>query len=159
MINWPGVSFLTLMGIPDRRLEWRLTYFSLRDRVVEEYRDYVQSFVRVLDDRIDDFISSRLGEGELWPAAELQLNPAFKMDRTLGELGGARNHQAGNGPFLRRRAAALSAPARGHRHRLARRVLRGDDWHRIRQESHLPRALSSTRSSATSRTDTRFAHC
>ena len=63
-----------------------LDVFQLRDRVVEEYRDYVQSFVRVLDDRIDDFISSRLGEGELWPAAELQLNPAFKMDRTLGEL-------------------------------------------------------------------------
>ena len=63
-----------------------LDVFQLRDRVVEEYRDYVQSFVRVLDDRIDDFISSRLDEGELWPAAELQLNPAFEMDRTLGEL-------------------------------------------------------------------------
>ena len=63
-----------------------LDVFQLRDRVVEEYRDYVQSFVRVLDDRIDDFISSRLNEGELWPAAELQLNPAFEMDRTLGEL-------------------------------------------------------------------------
>ena len=63
-----------------------LDVFQLRDRVVEEYRNYVQSFVRVLDDRIDDFISSRLDEGELWPAAELQLNPAFEMDRTLGEL-------------------------------------------------------------------------
>ena len=63
-----------------------LDVFQLRDRVVAEYRDYVQSFVRVLDDRIDDFISSRLNEGELWPAAELQLNPAFEMDRTLREL-------------------------------------------------------------------------
>ena len=63
-----------------------LDVFQLRDRVVEEYRDYVQSFVQVLDDRIDEFIARRLDEGELWPAAELQLNPAFEMDLTLGEL-------------------------------------------------------------------------
>ena len=63
-----------------------LDVFRLRESVVSEYRDYVQSFVRVLDDRIDEFISSRLAEGELWPAAELQLNPAFEMDRTLREL-------------------------------------------------------------------------
>lgn len=63
-----------------------LDVFQLRDRVVEEYRDYVQSFVQVLDDRIEEFIAGRLDGGELWPAAELQLNPAFEMDLTLGEL-------------------------------------------------------------------------
>ena len=136
-----------------------LDVFQLRDRVVEEYRDYVQSFVRVLDDRIDDFISNRLGEGELWPAAELQLNPAFEMDRTLGELAAQGIIKPETARVLWRRAAALSAPARGHRHRLARRVLRGDDWHRVWQESYLPGALSSTRSCATSRTDTRCARC
>ena len=60
--------------------------FQLRERVVDEYRDYVRSFVNVLDDRIDKFVRGRLDEGELWPDAVLQLNPAFEMDQTLGEL-------------------------------------------------------------------------
>lgn len=63
-----------------------LDVFQLRESVVSEYRDYVQSFVRVLDDRIHNFVSCRLDEGELWPGAVLQLNPAFEMDQTLGEL-------------------------------------------------------------------------
>ena len=54
--------------------------------MVSEYRGYVQSFVNVLDPRIDEFVRGRLSEGELWPDAVLQLNPAFEMDQTLGEL-------------------------------------------------------------------------
>ena len=60
--------------------------FRLRDTVVNEYRDYVESFVRVLDPGINEFVRQQLGAGELWPDAVLQLNPAFVMDRTLGEL-------------------------------------------------------------------------
>ena len=66
-----------------------LDVFQLRDTVVNEYRDYVQSFVRVLDGRIDEFVGRRLEEGELWPDAVLQLNPAFEMDQTLGGLADA----------------------------------------------------------------------
>jgi hypothetical protein len=43
--------------------------FRLRDHVVQEYRDYVESFVHVLDTRIDDFVRERLAEGEPWPDA------------------------------------------------------------------------------------------
>jgi hypothetical protein len=39
--------------------------FSLREHVVQECRDYVESFVRVLDPRIDGFVRERLAEGEL----------------------------------------------------------------------------------------------
>ena len=63
-----------------------LDVFDLRESVVSEYRDYVQSFVQVLDSRIDEFVSTELGRGALWPDAALQLNPAFEMDKTLGEL-------------------------------------------------------------------------
>ena len=89
-----------------------LDVFQLRDRVVEEYRDYVQSFVRVLDDRIDDFISNRLGEGELWPAAELQLNPAFEMDRTLGELAAQGIIKPETARFLAKSCGSFSTSAR-----------------------------------------------
>ncbi len=60
--------------------------FRLRDTVVNEYRQYVESFVRVLDPSINEFVRQQLEAGELWPDAVLQLNPAFVMDKTLGEL-------------------------------------------------------------------------
>ena len=63
-----------------------LDVFNLRERVVGEYRDYVRSFINVHDDRIDEFVSRRLEEGELWPDAVLQLNPAFEVDQPLGKL-------------------------------------------------------------------------
>jgi ATP-dependent helicase YprA (DUF1998 family) len=63
--------------------------FRLRDTVVNEYRQYVESFVRVLDPGINDFVRQQLQAGELWPDAVLQLNPAFVMEKTLGELSDA----------------------------------------------------------------------
>ena len=60
--------------------------FALRDRVVGEYRDYVESFIHILDDRIEGYVRDKLAEGELWPDAVLQLNPAYEPGRTLSEL-------------------------------------------------------------------------
>ena len=63
-----------------------LDVFRLKDSVVSEYRDYLQSFVQVLDPRIDQYVAEMLNRGTLWPEAVLQLNPAFEMDLTLGQL-------------------------------------------------------------------------
>src|SRR5207302_9779349 len=60
--------------------------FALRDKVVDEYRQYVESFVNILDPRIENFVRDRLEAGELWPDAVVQLNPAFVPAPTLGEL-------------------------------------------------------------------------
>ena len=60
--------------------------FALRERVVAEYREYVESFVNILDERIDAFVRDRLAGGELWPEAMLQLNPAYEPGHTLREL-------------------------------------------------------------------------
>ena len=37
--------------------------FKLRDTVVREYRDYVESFVRVFDQRIDEYVRTQLEGG------------------------------------------------------------------------------------------------
>lgn len=63
--------------------------FKLRDAVVDEYKRYVESFVRVFDPRVDDFVRGKLDDGELWPDAVLQLNPAYVARETLGELADA----------------------------------------------------------------------
>ncbi len=63
-----------------------LDVFQLKDSVVSEYQDYLQSFVQVLDPRIDDYVAEMLGKGALWPDAVLQLNPAFEMELNLRQL-------------------------------------------------------------------------
>ncbi len=60
--------------------------FGLRDHVVRDYRDYVESFINIRDKRIEGFVDGVLDAGELWPDAVLQLNPAFESGPTLGEL-------------------------------------------------------------------------
>jgi hypothetical protein len=44
-----------------------MNVFSLRDRVIEDYRGYVQSFLRIADPRIAEFVAGWLDEGALWP--------------------------------------------------------------------------------------------
>ena len=94
--------------------------FHLREHVVREYRNYVESFVHVLDPPIDAFVRERLAEGELWPEAVLQLNPAYEQGSTLGELASSGAILADTarffGPGLRlhlHQAQALAAALRG----------------------------------------------
>ncbi len=60
--------------------------FDLRDRVVDDYRQYFESFITIDDPAIETFVRERLAEGEPWPDAVLQLNPAYEPAATLGEL-------------------------------------------------------------------------
>ena len=74
--------------------------FKLRENVVDEYRDYVESFVRVLDPRVNEFVREQLDRGELWPDAVLQLNPAFVPGKTLREHARAGNIHADTARFF-----------------------------------------------------------
>lgn len=60
--------------------------FALRDQVVKEYRQYFESFINILDDRVRGFVQECLDAGEMWPDAVLQLNPAYEAGCTLEEL-------------------------------------------------------------------------
>lgn len=66
-----------------------LDIFALRNRVVGEYRAYAESFVHILDSRLDRFVRDELAKGRLWPEGVLQLNPAYALGPTLGELADA----------------------------------------------------------------------
>jgi len=83
--------------------------FHLRDTVVGEYRDYFESFVHIDDPRIRDYVSRKLSEGEPWPDAVLQLNPAYEAGSTLGEL-------AGRGAIAPETARFFGDHLRLHRH-------------------------------------------
>src|SRR5262245_39433624 len=60
--------------------------FGLRDHVVREYREYVESFIHIRDPRIEHFVQDLLAQGELWPDAVLQLNTAYEPAETLADL-------------------------------------------------------------------------
>ena len=60
--------------------------FSLRDRLVNEYREYAESFLTIKDDRIRAHVAEELDKGLLWPDPALQLNPAFESGGLIDEL-------------------------------------------------------------------------
>ncbi len=83
--------------------------FALRDKVVDEYRSYVESFVRVLDPRIDEYVNDQLKQGALWPDAFLQLNPSYVPDKSLGDL-------ASDGVITPQTAEFFGSDLRLHKH-------------------------------------------
>ena len=66
-----------------------LNVFQLRESVVREYADYVNSFVNIHDDKVRRFVEKCLDEGDLWPDPALQLNPASNRRRPWASLGQA----------------------------------------------------------------------
>ena len=60
--------------------------FGLRDKLVNDYAGYVQSFIHILDDRISEHVNSNLAQGLLWPDPLIQLNPSFEPGEYIDEL-------------------------------------------------------------------------
>ncbi|MCL5962722.1 MAG: DEAD/DEAH box helicase, partial [Chloroflexi bacterium] len=60
--------------------------FALRDRVVGEYARYVQSFVRIRDQRLREFVDQQMASGVLWPDPLIQLNPAYAPGGSVDDL-------------------------------------------------------------------------
>lgn len=60
--------------------------FALRDRLVEDYSDYTNSFIKISDERIKGAVEQALREGKLWPEPLLQLNPTFQPGGTIDDL-------------------------------------------------------------------------
>jgi ATP-dependent helicase YprA (DUF1998 family) len=63
-----------------------LDVFELRNRLVDDYRSYVGSFIRLKDARIEEQVRQGLDEGLLWPDPLIQLNPSFEAGESIDEL-------------------------------------------------------------------------
>ncbi|WP_239113096.1 DEAD/DEAH box helicase [Halomicronema sp. CCY15110] len=55
-----------------------LDIFNLRDEVIEDYRTYIESFLKIRDPKVEAFVQNELDKGELWPDSLVQLNPSYK---------------------------------------------------------------------------------
>ncbi|WP_333691814.1 DEAD/DEAH box helicase [Chloroflexus sp.] len=64
-----------------------MTIFTLRERVLADYRDFVRSFLNIADDRARAFVDHALdAESRLWPDFLLQLSPSYRRTATVDEL-------------------------------------------------------------------------
>ncbi|MFN8017154.1 MAG: DEAD/DEAH box helicase [Acidimicrobiales bacterium] len=60
--------------------------FKLRNQLIEDYRQYVTSFMAIRDERIRQRVDDALEEGRLWPPPRIGLNPAFEPAGPVGDL-------------------------------------------------------------------------
>ncbi|GAB3811462.1 hypothetical protein [Micromonospora zhanjiangensis] len=51
--------------------------FDVRDRLIEDYREFTSSFVHPRDERIGAHVDRLTASGYQWPAPYLSLNPNF----------------------------------------------------------------------------------
>lgn len=63
-----------------------MNVFNLRNQLIKDYSDYVQSFIHINDSRIKEKVAEELQSGLLWPNPLIQLNPAFEPGETIPDL-------------------------------------------------------------------------
>jgi hypothetical protein len=60
--------------------------FSLRDRIVDEYKSFATSFTSIFAQDIRQQIDAIYAEGRFWPEPLVQINPSYRRSATIGEL-------------------------------------------------------------------------
>lgn len=59
--------------------------FQLRSRVIDDYRDYITSFMSICDSRIQAEADENIENGLLWPEPRIGLNAAFESGGLIDE--------------------------------------------------------------------------
>ena len=60
--------------------------FRLHARLIEDFGDYVRSFIHISDPRVRKVVEGALDGGLLWPDPLIQLNPSFEPGSWIDEL-------------------------------------------------------------------------
>lgn len=63
----------------------KVNVFELRRRVVDDYQQYITSFIAIRDSEIQKVVDKNLDDGLLWPEPRIGLNPAFETGGLLDE--------------------------------------------------------------------------
>lgn len=63
-----------------------LDIFEFRNDVIGDYRQYIESFLRIRDPKVKKFVNDELDKGQLWSDPLVQLNPKYKTGATVTEL-------------------------------------------------------------------------
>ena len=61
-----------------------MSIFNLHDDIIQDYRNYVHSFLTFEDQRIGEFVNEELDtKNSLWPDALIQVNPSYETVDTI----------------------------------------------------------------------------
>jgi hypothetical protein len=63
-----------------------LDIFNLRDSAIGDYRRYIESFLKIRDSKVKEFVTTELDKGQLWKDPLIQLNPAYKRSAKIDSL-------------------------------------------------------------------------
>ncbi|MBD2471548.1 DEAD/DEAH box helicase [Nostoc sp. FACHB-145] len=63
-----------------------LDIFNFRNEVIGDYRRYIESFLKIRDRKVKEFVDAELDKGQLWTDPLVQLNPSYKKGATAKEL-------------------------------------------------------------------------
>lgn len=63
-----------------------MSIFTLSENLIQEYANYVQSFLNINDTRIREYVENKFDEKTLWPEPLLQVNPTFEPADNVADL-------------------------------------------------------------------------
>ncbi len=63
-----------------------LDIFKLQEEIIQDYRLYIDSFLKIDDPKVENFVRQELDRGHLWPDPLLQINPYYKEGSDVTEL-------------------------------------------------------------------------
>lgn len=63
-----------------------MNIFNVHQRIIQDYRSYLESFMLMKDARVAETIRERLNDGALFPEPLIQFNPSFEYGKSLAEL-------------------------------------------------------------------------
>ena len=96
-----------------------MNVFDIHRQIVNDYAEYIRSFVNISDPEIARKVEDSLSEGRLWPQPLLQFNPAYEQAGTVEEviaselLHGDVRHIFGGYSLYRHQCNAIALGVRG----------------------------------------------
>ena len=54
--------------------------FPIHKKILDRYRDYIESFIDIADEDIREAVAQELRSGKLWPEPLIQFNPGVRTD-------------------------------------------------------------------------------
>jgi ATP-dependent helicase YprA (DUF1998 family) len=92
--------------------------FDLRDNLIADYATFLRGFLKIRDQRIEQFVEGELDRGVLWPEPWISLNPGFAPGGSIPDLVREGTLHPGNDRIFRRKSLhnPIGEPLRLHRH-------------------------------------------
>ncbi|WP_225226191.1 DEAD/DEAH box helicase [Komarekiella delphini-convector] len=84
--NPPITNYVSVAGRSPLQITNYLDIFNFRNEVIGDYRRYIESFLKIRDSKVKEFVDAELDKGQLWTDPLVQLNPSYKKGATVKEL-------------------------------------------------------------------------